>query len=104
LPRQFDFVENLNRARRGQYPFLIVLQHDRVAALRSVVAAPRVDATTSLAGSRLHPPFAMSGRHYVVVMEELAAVEPNSLGQTIASAESIRYDIVAAFDLLFTGI
>jgi hypothetical protein len=46
----------------------------------------------------------MSGRHYVVVMEELAAVEPNSLGQTIASAESIRYDIVAAFDLLFTGI
>jgi len=37
-------------------------------------------------------------------MEQLAAVEHSSLGETIASAQSIRYEIVAALDLLFTGI
>jgi toxin CcdB len=104
LPRQFDIVENLNLARRGQYPFLIVLQHDRVAALQSVIAAPLVEATAGLAKSRLHPSIAVAGRAYVIVSEELAAVRLNALGRVITSAESIRYEIVAALDLLFTGI
>jgi len=104
LPRQFDIVENRNFARRGQYPFLIVLQHDRVAAMRSVVAAPLVEFTAGLAASRLHPLITIAGLDYVIVVEQLAAVEPNSLGRTIASAQSIRYDIVAALDLLFTGV
>lgn len=104
MPRQFDIVENLNRASRGQYPLLIVLQHDRVAALKSVAAAPLVEATLSLSASRLHPSVTVAGCNYVVVTEELAAVEPTSLGQTTASAEAARYEIVAALDLLFTGI
>jgi toxin CcdB len=104
LPRQFDIVENLNLARRGQYPFLLILQHDRIAALRSIVAAPLVESTAQLARTRLHPSVAVAGRSYVIVMEELAAVQPNSLGRVVTSAESIRYDIVAALDLLFTGI
>jgi toxin CcdB len=104
LPRQFDIVENLNPARRVQYPFLVVLQHDRVAALRSVVAAPLAEATVALAGLRLHVSFAMADRHYVIFLEELAAIQTNSLGRVIASAESIRYEIIRAIDLLFTGI
>jgi toxin CcdB len=104
LPRQFDIVENLNFASRGRYPFLVILQHDRVTALRSVIAAPLVEATASLVGSRLHPAVAIDGRSYLIISEELAAIQPNSLGRFIASAESIRYDIVAALDLLFTGI
>jgi hypothetical protein len=38
------------------------------------------------------------------MVEQLAAVEANSLGRVIASAESVRYEIVAAVDLLFTGV
>jgi toxin CcdB len=104
LPQQFDIVENLNSARRAQYPFLVVLQHDRVAALRSVVAAPLTEATTALAGSRLHVPIAIAGRGYVILLEELAAIQTTSLGRVTASAESIRYEIIRAVDLLFTGI
>jgi len=104
LPQQFDIVENLNPARRAQYPFLVVLQHDRVAALRSVVAAPLAEATAALAGSRLHVSVAIDGRRYVILLEELAAVQSNSLGHVTASAESIRYEIIRAIDLLFTGI
>jgi toxin CcdB len=104
LARQFDIVQNLNLASRGRYPFLIVLQHDRVSALRSVIAAPLAEATVLLAGSRLHPSLTLSGREYLIIIEELAAVEANSLGQVIASAEAARYNIIAALDLLFTGI
>ncbi|HYA07117.1 MAG TPA: CcdB family protein [Xanthobacteraceae bacterium] len=104
MARQFDIVENLNVARRNHYPFLVVLQHDRVAALRSIIAAPLVETAVRLTGSRLHPSITISGRTYVIVVEELAAVEPNSLGRVITSAESIRYEIIAAIDFLFTGI
>jgi toxin CcdB len=104
LARQFDIVENVNPAKRGQYPFLVILQHDRVASLGSVIAAPLVDTAAGLPTSRLHPSIAIAGRDYVMVVEELAAIQPNSFGRVVASAEPIRYDIVAALDLLFTGI
>jgi toxin CcdB len=104
LPRQFDIVESLNPARSGRYPLLIILQHDRVIALRSVVAAPLVEATADLMASRLHPSVTIAGRRYVVLTEQLAAIAANTLGRTVASAESVRYEIVAAVDLLFTGI
>jgi toxin CcdB len=104
LARQFDIVENLNSARRSQYPFLVVLQHDHVASLRSVIAAPLVKASARLTESRLHPSLTVTGQDFLILVEELAAVEPNSLGRAIGSAETIRYEIVAAIDLLFTGI
>jgi hypothetical protein len=40
----------------------------------------------------------------VVVAEELAAVHRRSLGQVVDSAAADRYQIIAALDLLFTGI
>ena len=39
-----------------------------------------------------------------MLLEELAAIQTNSLGRVIASAESVRYEIIRAVDLLFTGI
>jgi toxin CcdB len=104
LPRQFDIVENLNIARRIQYPFLIVLQHDRVSSLGSVIAAPLVAAGLNLRASRLHPAIVVATQRYVVMVEQLAAVDAKSLGRIVASAEAIRYEIIAAVDLLFTGI
>jgi toxin CcdB len=104
LPRQFDIVENLNVTTRAQYPFLVVLQHDRVATLRTVVAAPLADAAAVRTGSRLQISVAIAGRQYTMLAEQLAAVQTNLLGRVVASAESIRYEIIRAIDLLFTGI
>jgi hypothetical protein len=36
LPQQFDPLENLNPTRRGQYRFLVVLQHDRALSTGSL--------------------------------------------------------------------
>jgi toxin CcdB len=104
LPQQFDIVENLNPSRRAQYLFLVVLQHDRVTALRSVVVAPLTDAAAVRGESPLHTPITVAGRHYVMLVEELAAIQGSVLGRVVSSAAPIRYQIVRALDLLFTGI
>jgi toxin CcdB len=104
LARQFDIVENRNLARRGQYPYLVVLQHDRIAKLGSVIAAPLVEATDRLIESRLHPSILLAGRRYALIVEELAAIQISSLGRVVGFAEPVRYAVVAALDLLFTGI
>jgi hypothetical protein len=53
---------------------------------------------------RLHPAATIGHQSYRVVVEELAAVQSRTLGQTVGSLESERYSIIAAIDLLFTGI
>ena len=104
MAQQFDLVENLNPTGRGQYPYLVVLQHDRVSAAGSVIVAPLTLATPALSRTRLHPLLAVSNRQYVVLTEELAAIPRQTLGRVVGSAEAHRYYIVAALDLLFTGI
>ena len=104
MPRQFDVAANLNPATRGHYPYLIVLQHDRLASLRSIVAAPLVEWTGTLEKSRLHPVVAVRGQRFVVFVEEMAAVPPSAFGEVVENVEADRYRIVAAIDLLFTGI
>jgi len=61
LLQQFDIVENRNSASRVQYPYLVILQHDRMAFIRSVIAAPLVAWTAALAGSRIHPSVDIAG-------------------------------------------
>lgn len=102
--QQFDIVENLNPIGRSRYPFLVVLQHDRVASIGTVLVAPLTESSSALASTRLHPTIDVGGRRYVVFIEELAAIRRAALGRVVASAEAERYAIVAALDLLFTGI
>lgn len=104
MPQQFDIVENRNISSRTRYPYLVVLQHDRVASIGTIVVAPLIELTAALAGSRLHPRIDISGAQYVVLVEELAAVRPQALGRVIGSMEGNRYSVIAAIDLLFTGI
>jgi toxin CcdB len=102
--QQFDIVENRNPITRSRFPFAVVLQHDRVSSFSALVVAPVTAATPALAGTRLHPTLDVSGSGFVILVEELAAVPRRTLGRVVASAEPNRYEIVAALDLLFTGI
>lgn len=104
MPLQFDIVENLNPISRPRYPYLIVLRHDRLTTIRSIVCAPLVVWSGSLASSRIHPSASVDGQRFLILTEELAAVPHSVLGRTVDSAAPQRYDIVAALDLLFTGI
>jgi hypothetical protein len=102
--RQFDIIENLNPISRSRYPFLVVLQHDRISAASTVIVAPLTESNPRLASSQLHPSIAVFDRHLLLITEELAAVHRRSIGRVVSSAESQRYQIIAAIDLCFTGV
>jgi len=104
VPRRFDIVENPNKSRRDLYPFLLILQHDCVTSIQSVIVAPLVRAGEGPASGRLHPTLELDGQRYVVLTEDLGSMPRNRLGRVVGSAESRDYEIVAALDLLFTGI
>ena len=103
MPQQFDIVENLSSSRSG-YPFLIVLQSDRVASFNSLITAPLVAASDAFARSRIHPAIEVAGTEYIILSERLAAVQTDKLGRVAGSGETCRYQIIAAIDMLFTGI
>jgi hypothetical protein len=102
--QQFDIIENNNPTARSRYPFLVVLQHNRVASAATTIVAPLTTPNSSLASSQLHPMIHVAGRGYLLVTEELAAVHNRLLGRIVGSAESQRYAVIAAIDLCFTGI
>jgi toxin CcdB len=104
VARQFDIVENLNQSARNLYPFLLILQHDLVTSIQSVIVAPLVHAERAPTTSRLHPSLDVAGSRCTVLIEDLASMPRNRRGRTVGSAESLYYDIVAALDLLFTGV
>ena len=104
MAQQYDIVENLNAASRKAYPYLIVLQHNRAETVSTIVTAPVAPWSDPLATSRMHPEIAINGERYVVLVEQLAAVPRRALGRAISSADADDYEIIAALDMLFTGI
>jgi toxin CcdB len=104
VAQRFDIVENPNPSGRRLYPFLLVLQHDRVTSIQSVVVAPLVAIPREQASNRLHPVIELEGQHYAVLTEDLGSLPRNRLTRVVGSAEAHHYEITRALDMLFTGI
>lgn len=104
MARRFDIVENPNRNSRALYPFLLVLQHDRVTSIQSVVVAPLIAIPREQTFNRLHPIIELEGQRYAVLTEDLGSLPRNRLTRVVGSAETYHYEITAALDMLFTGI
>ena len=91
--------------RGGDYPLLLNVQSDLLARLATRVVVPltpRERGGPSL--SRLNPTATIGGVEYLLVFQEMAAVPASVLGDAIASLAPRRTELVAAIDLLFTGI
>lgn len=100
---QFDVYRN---PRGGRFPLLLDVQAELLARLETRVVVPM--AHQSRYGARpisvLNPTATVRGVKYVLVFQELAAIPSSAMKDPIASLASRREDLVAALDLLFTGI
>lgn len=102
---QFDVYLNPNAATRKAIPYLLDVQADLLDTLATRVVAPLVLAgEMGLAARQLNPQFKIKGEAVVMSTAELAGVPIRSLGDKVASLKSKRDEIIAALDLLFTGI
>ncbi len=100
---QFDLHRN---PKGGAYPLLVDVQADLLANLATRVVVPLTSVKRHGARpiTRLNPVVRIGTVDYVVVFQELAAVPTSALGDVVGSLASRRADLVAAIDLLFTGI
>ena len=100
---QFDVFRN---PRRGPFPLLLDVQADLLSDLATRVVVPMAPkkAWAGARLSRLNPTAVFQRVEYVLVFQELAAVPQSALGDPAGSLAPRRTDLIAALDLLFTGI
>jgi toxin CcdB len=100
---QFDLFRN---SRSKKYPFLLDLQIDLLRDLATRVVAP-LSPLKSLGGKpigRLNPVVEVMGAEYAILFQEMAAFPVQALGESFGNLGHRRDELVAALDLLFTGI
>ena len=102
---QFDVYINPNPATRKLVPYLLDIQADLLDSLATRVVVPLV-LTDQLgkAAKQLNPQFKIKGIAVTMSTPELAGVAKRSLGEKVSSLKPKRDEIIAALDLLFTGI
>lgn len=100
---QFDVHKN---PRGGAYPLLLDVQADVLARLATRVVVPLMALKRygSKPISRLNPTATIGRVDYVLVFQELAAIPAANLGEHVISLAHRRGELVAALDLVFTGI
>ena len=88
------------------YPLVLEVQTDMLAALATRVVVPLTPRARFRPPpiTRLNPIVTVRGDEYVALFQEMAAVPRSQLRKPIASVGSRRGDVIAALDLLFTGI
>jgi toxin CcdB len=98
---QFDVY----RFRGEGVEFVLDLQDEMLENLSTRVVAPlALPETVGPPMKTLNPRIAVGGVDYILLIHLLAAIPVAAFGNPVGSASSQRDAIVAAFDLLFTGI
>lgn len=103
---QFSVHKNTNAATKSAVPLLLDVQCDLIAELSTRVVVPLYTAA-AMKGKTLKtltPVFEIEGKQYVMMTPQLAGVAKKQLGAQVTDLTSRRDDIIAALDLLITGI
>ena len=102
--RQFDVFPNPSPRTRAEHPYFVILQSDRLDRFATRVVAPLIAPTRFQFLERLLPEVTVKGKPYVIAIPDIAPIPVKMLQPAVANLESERYRILAAIDLLFTGI
>ena len=97
---------NPNPDSRAAIPFLLDIQADLLSSLATRVVVPlyREAAAPRHPMARLTPLIEFQGQPYVAMVPELAGLARRHLGPTAGDLGLARSEIIAALDLLITGI
>jgi|SRR5437867_4689012 len=103
---QFDVYRNPNPAGRARIPYLLDVQSDLLDPLVTRVVVPlcKAEVLKAKLAERLNPVFEVEGRKVVMLTPELAGVPTKALGRQVGNLADQRSAVLAALDLVFTGI
>ncbi|MEO5763901.1 MAG: CcdB family protein [Casimicrobiaceae bacterium] len=103
---QFDVYRNANAAQAKRIPFVVDVQSDLLDHLATRVVVPLADPKVldGKPAKILNPAFAVEGRKVVMLTPELAGIPRKALGLKVAALHDKRAEIVAALDVIFSGV
>ena len=101
--RQCDVFPTPFRRDREVRPYVVVVQSDHYST-NSRICAPLVAERFLKPDGRLNPVFEIDGKRYYLHPLELALIPARVLHAPIANLEADRDRIIAALDLVFTGV
>jgi len=101
---QFDVYPNPLRAGRAERPYLVDVQHALYCDRVSRVVAPLVVQSAIRPEARLNPVIHVLGQAYYFSPTEIFTITAKHLRNSVANLEAERSRIIAALDLVFTGV
>ena len=102
---QFTLHRNANAESRKTAPYLLDVQHPLLSSLHSRIVIPLFLAPVSeLLIAKLNPVCEIDGQCYALKTQSLAVVPPTQLGAKVLDMSERRYEIIAAIDILISGI
>jgi toxin CcdB len=103
---QFAVHKNLNRETKRAVPYLLDVQSDLLSELGTRVVMPLYPAAAMKGKTfkTLTPIFEINGRSFAAITPQLAGISKKALGPAVADLSAHRAEIVAALDVLITGI
>lgn len=103
---QFCVRRNPSPETKATYPLLLDVQSDLTAGLNTRLVVPLCPLSAMKAGpiTTLTPVLEVDGRRYIMLTPQLAGIPTKHWGAPVATLARYRDEIVAALDLLITGI
>jgi toxin CcdB len=103
---QFDVYQNKNPRSKATYPLLVDVQAELLDGLQTRVVIPltKLPAMMRRPIGGLVPTVMVAKVGYLLLTPELAGVPISSLGKAVANILDQRLVIIAALDLLITGV
>jgi toxin CcdB len=103
---QFSVHRNRNQATKARFPLLLDVQSDLLEPLATRVVVPMAPAGTAArsAMDTLTPTCRVDGKDYLLVTPQLAGISARDLGPAVGDLRRQRAVVMAALDMLFTGI
>ncbi|WP_152221249.1 CcdB family protein [Pseudomonas sp. SCB32] len=102
--KQFDLYRNTNPRTREAIPLLLDVQSDLLASLSTRMVIP-LSRGKGLAGiNRLMPEVTVGEEKLLLLTPQMAGIARRELGEPVGSLAHLRLEIIAAIDLLITGI
>ena len=101
-----DVYRNPDRKSATIIPFVLDIQSDLLDALPTYVVVPlaRPEAVETLPILRLNPKVSVDKTRLIALTQELATVPRRLLKKPVTNLSPQRGEILAALDLLFTGL
>lgn len=102
---QCDVHLNTTSYSRGTTPFLLDIQADLLSKLDTRVIVPLIrERQFGRAVEGLHPRFVIEGEVVIMATHMIASIKRDQLGPRVTGLASQRYIIIAAIDVLLSGV